>query len=134
MNSLFLGMETKMTLIDKDKTKYYIISSVKTEKEKSAHYEYCQKNKYPFIMVKKQGKCYANISYDITNFDIPLEVVSERVKHFYLSYVEFVHIPFSDIPSNLDNLYMFDLVVKMDDVDFIASRLFDYLLIKINNG
>ena len=110
----------------------YIASSIETEE--FAHYEYCQKNRYPFIMVKKRGKCYANIFYDITNFNIPLEALSEKIKHFYLSYVEFVHIPIHDIQSNLDSFYMFNLIVKVDDTDFIASRLFDYLLIKINNG
>jgi hypothetical protein len=97
------------------------------------HHKYCEKNKYPFITVKKQGSHYAEIFYDITNTKLCLKSLSENIGNFYKAYIEFVHIPIYDIQDYLDNMYTFYFIVKIEDADFVASRLFDYLMIEINN-
>ena len=98
------------------------------------HGKYCEKNKYPFITAKKQGKNYVEIFYDVTDTKLCLNSISENIKNFYKVYIEFVHIPICDVQDYLDNVYFFSFIINIDDMDFIASRLFDYLVVKMNNG
>jgi hypothetical protein len=97
------------------------------QSEISSHWGRCEKNKSPFIIVQQKGKGYTGISYDITNYNIDLNNVSESIKSIYKGYMEFSLIPFCDVEDIFYSTYFFDLIVRNEHAQCIASMLYDYL-------
>jgi hypothetical protein len=95
--------------------------------EISNHWVKCEKNKSPFIIVQQKGKNYTEISYDITNYNVDLNNISESIKSFYKGYIEFSLIPYFDVEDIFYSTYFFDLIVKNEHANCIASMLYDYL-------
>ncbi|QQO73834.1 hypothetical protein [Morganella morganii] len=44
------------------------------------YWEYCEKTKSPYIEINSVGKDYSNIFYDVTNYHINLEGISDKIK------------------------------------------------------
>lgn len=95
-----------------------------------SHWDYCEKNKFPYICVKKYNEKYDNIFYDVTNLPYDLESISENIKNLYFSYLDFFLIPVSEVDFLLDDYYFFNLYVKKEHTDFFAKQLCIYLLNK----
>ena len=110
---------------------YLVINNESTTKEQ--YWSYCEKEHNPFIIVKNKGACYMEISYDVTNSSLDLEKISNDLKRFYKVYIEFTHIPYCEVAHYFDNLYFFSFLVRKQDLDFIASNLFDWLIFEFKN-
>jgi hypothetical protein len=91
------------------------------------HWIKCEKNKLPFIILQQKGKNYTEISYDVTNYNIDLDGVSESIKNIYKEYVKFSLIPYCDVENIFYSTYFFNLIVKNEHANCIANMLYDYL-------
>jgi len=101
------------------------------ENDASDHWNYCQNHKIPFVRVKRINKTYYEVFYDITNFKVNHEEISENIKNIFVSYSEFFCLPFYEIDSYLDQLYFFRFPVKEGHQDIICTQLFEFLLKRI---
>jgi hypothetical protein len=86
----------------------------RSENDKENHWNICEKNKTPFIVIDDKGKIYSEIFYDITNIarTDQLQLISDKVKSFYSSYIEFSYLEVSSLQKYFDEYYFFDLVLK----------------------
>lgn len=100
---------------------------LQNSKDHDRHWDICEKNKDPFIVVSELNKEYKQIFYDISNYKIELEDISNSVKSIYKSYIDFFLIPYSDVDSVFDQYYFFYFIVKSDHAEYIANALFDFL-------
>lgn len=92
------------------------------------HWDYCNKNKYPYILIRSYNKKYDHIFYDITHLSHNLEEISDRVKKIYLAYIDFFAIPYIDVQNLFDEFYFFNLYIKKTHSEYISKQLFYYLL------
>jgi hypothetical protein len=99
--------------------------------DQEKHWDDCQKNKAPYIVISNVDMVYKQIFYDITNYKLDLDEVSSSVEEIYRSYVEFFLIPYSDINSLFNQYYFFNIIVLQEHAEFIADKLFDYLRSKL---
>lgn len=101
------------------------------------YWEYCEKTKSPYIEINSVGKDYSNIFYDVTNYHINLEDISDKIKRLYISYKEFFLLTDLNCNNEDNEYYFFNLLVKQEHAEFIADKLYDYLLeqlLKNNHG
>ena len=97
----------------------------------SKQWEFCEKEKYPYIVINNNHQNYSEIFYDITNISNDLEKISDDVKNISLCYSEFFCIPGYIAEEYQDQYYYFKFPVHKDHAEFIANQLFDYLYNKI---
>ncbi|EHR8834981.1 hypothetical protein ABJ851_003077 [Shigella flexneri] len=105
----------------------------KDSKQRDFHWKQCEKFNAPFIEISRIDHEYMNIFYDITNYHVDLDCVSNEIKGIYLSYTKFFMCNHSVINDLYDQYYFFNLAVKCEHVEFIAGQLYDYLLSKIDS-
>jgi hypothetical protein len=104
----------------------------KDDKNKDAQWIWCEKNHAPFIELSKIHDGYVNVFYDITNYPIKLEEISNDIKNMYSSYVEFLMYSDPSIELLKDQYYFFNFIVKNEHAEFLATKLYDYLLVRLN--
>lgn len=105
----------------------------KNSKDQKTHWYNCEKNKDPYIEISEYNELYMQIFYDISNYKVDLEDISESVKTIYKSYVEFILIPFIDVEFIFDQYYFFNIIVKREHAEFIADKLFNFLKSRLEN-
>ncbi len=93
----------------------------------SEYWDYCNKEKLPFITVASLNKEYDEIFYDITNISNDLENISESVKAIFSSYNKFFNIPEYIIEPYNDQYYYFGFPVLKEHTECVANQLFDFL-------
>jgi hypothetical protein len=103
------------------------------DKTRALHWALCEKKRAPFIELSKINNQYTNIFYDITNYHISLEEISNDIKKLYLAYLEFFMLSDPMIDELYDQYYFFNLIVKSEHANFFAEKLYDYLLFKLDN-
>lgn len=96
------------------------------------HWQFCEKNHAPFIELSVVNDVYTNIFYDITNYQVSLEAISDDIKELYASYLRFFMISDPILQESYDQIYFFNLIVKRDHAEFLAEQLFDYLVFKLD--
>jgi hypothetical protein len=94
------------------------------------HWQYCQKNKIPYVTIKRKNKSFFEVFYVITNTKLDLNIASDEIRDIYLSYAKFCLIPFFENESYLDKDYFFTMLIKVGHEQFFSEQLFDYLLSK----
>ena len=104
-----------------------IIKYVYNFDDEKKHWNYCEKNKFPFILLKNTNKDYTEIFYDITNFNVDLEYISEEIKVIFNSYRKFALIDNYFWEKYLEQYYFFTFPVRKKHSEIIAEQLFDYL-------
>lgn len=97
------------------------------DKAKDAHWDFCEKNHVPFIQLSNINKEYINIFFDITNYNISLEAISDDIKKLYSAYIEFCMLSDTLIHDLYDQYYFFNLIVKREHANFLAENLYNYL-------
>lgn len=105
----------------------------RNDKTKSLHWEFCEKNKAPFIELSIINHKFTNIFYDISNYHISLEEISDDIKKLYLAYIEFCMLSDPIIEDSYNQYYFFNLIVKSEHANFLAEKLYDYLLFRLSN-
>ncbi|EDS4738668.1 hypothetical protein GYD59_004708 [Salmonella enterica] len=100
--------------------------------EKNNHWERCKKDHAPFIEISKVNRDYMNIFYDITDYNIDLEKISDDVKKIHSSYIDFFIISDAIVTDGYEQCYFFNLIVKQEHAEFFAAQLYDYLLNKLH--
>ena len=108
----------------------YIYESSENQKK---HWLRCEKNKDPYIVISDYNERYKQIFYDISNYKIDLDEVSQSVQTIYKSYIDFFLISYSDVESLFDQYYFFNILVKSEHAEFIADALFDFLKNKLSS-
>lgn len=103
------------------------------EGKNEEHWLCCEKNKAPYIEISFIEENYTNIFFDVTNICSDLEILSEKIKSFYISYVDFFRICSILIDDVKSQYYFFNLVVKKEHAECIANQLYDFLLAFIKN-
>ena len=111
-----------------------IIKYVYNFDDKEKHWEYCERNKFPFILLKDTNKDYTEIFYDITNFNVDLEYVSKEVSNIFDSYRKFSLIDNYFWEKYSEQYYFFTFPVMKKHSEIIAEQLFDYLLRHLGNS
>lgn len=101
---------------------------IESSKGVNEYWENCQKNKIPYITIKRIDKTYFEIFYDVTNTKADLNSISDEIKNIYLSYVKFLLIPYYEYESYLSQDYFFSMLIKDGQEQFFAEKLFDYLM------
>ena len=99
----------------------------------TAFWETCRAKRVPFIQVKHINNKYAHLFFDVTDYPCDLEELSGDIKKIYYCYVDFFMCSDSLIDKLDDNYYFFELVVKIEHIDCIATGLYDYLLARLKN-
>lgn len=92
------------------------------------HWEYCEKTKSPYIEINNVGKNYSSIFYDVTNYHINLGDISDKIKKLHDYYKEFFLLTDLNFYNEDDEYYFFNFLVKQEHAEFIADKLYDYLL------
>ncbi|MWP47743.1 hypothetical protein [Gilliamella sp. Pas-s27] len=105
----------------------------KNDETKDLHWKLCEKNHFPFIELNNINDEYINIFYDITNYHISLEEISDDIKDLYSTYIKFCMLSDPIIQETYDQYYFFNLIVKREHAEFLAEKLYDYLFFKLNN-
>lgn len=103
------------------------------DKAKDAHWDFCEKNHVPFIQLSNINKEYINIFFDITNYNISLEEISDDIKKLYSAYIEFCMLSDTLIHDLYDQYYFFNLIVKREHANFLVENLYNYLSFKLGN-
>jgi hypothetical protein len=103
------------------------------DKTRALHWALCEKKRAPFIELNQINNKYTNIFYDITNYHISLEEISNDIKKLYLAYLEFFMFSDPVIDELYDQYYFFNLIVKNEHANFLAEKLYDYLLFRLEN-
>lgn len=106
-----------------------------TDKEKTAHWETCEKYKIPFILVSSKGNNRVEVFYDITNAvgTDKLELISEKLKALYINYIDFLGIDIPSIQKYLDQYYFFGFELEKEHYQVVVEKLYDFLLREMNN-
>ena len=99
--------------------------------DKEKHWEYCERNKFPFIHINKD---YTEIFYDITNFYVDLEYISKEISDIFNSYRKFTLIDNYFWEKYSGQYYFFAFPVMKKHSEIIAEQLFDYLLKYLENS
>ncbi|MCO6514896.1 MAG: hypothetical protein J6589_10615 [Snodgrassella sp.] len=105
----------------------------RNDKTKDFHWKLCEKNHAPFIELSNINNGYTNIFFDITNYHISLEEISDDIKKLYSAYIEFFMLSDPIIQETYDQYYFFNLIVKSEHANFLAENLYDYLSFKLGN-
>jgi hypothetical protein len=100
--------------------------------KKNDHWQQCEKKHAPFIEISRINHDYMNIFYDVTNYDINLDEISESIKKMHSSYTEFFMITDISITEAYEQYYFFNIIVKCEHAEFLAEQLYDYLLSKLH--
>ena len=87
-----------------------IIKYVYSFDDEKKHWEYCERNKFPFILLKDVYGNYTEIFYDITNFNIDLEHISKEINEIFDSYRKFALIDNYFWENNI--IFLFFLLKK----------------------
>ena len=106
----------------------------KKDKNSDTHWIFCESNHAPFIVLSTINDKYTNIFYDITNYHLALEQISDDVKKLYSVYIKFCMLSDPVIQELFDQYYFFNLIVKSEHADFLAGKLYDYLLFRLNES
>lgn len=104
----------------------------KDSKQKDSHWKRCEKLNAPFIEISRINHEYMNVFYDVTNYHIDLDEISNDIKNIYSSYVSFFMCAHPAIDDLDTQYYFFNLAVKREHAEFIAEKLYDYLRSKID--
>jgi|GEM_PF-453536 len=104
-----------------------------SENEKEDHWKTCEKNKAPFIIIDDKGEFYSELFYDITNIasSNQLELISDKIKTFYSSYVEFSCFDIAPLQKYFDEYYFFRFSIEKNCAESFGNKLFDYLKIML---
>ena len=102
------------------------------DKRKDAHWKQCEKKHAPFIELNRVNNECVNIFYDVTNYQLDLEEISNNIKEFYSAYIEFLMLSNPMIKDLYDQYYFFNFIVKSEHAEFLAEKLYDYLLFQLN--
>ncbi|SQI41464.1 Uncharacterised protein [Leminorella richardii] len=100
-------------------------------KNSAIHWQECEKMRAPFIKIGRIDKEYASIFYDVTNYSMDIEAVSNDIKRLYLSYVEFFMCSHPQIEELEHQHYFLNLIVKTEHAECFAEQLYDYLVAKM---
>jgi len=95
------------------------------------YWVYCEKNKLPYIEVKYHSEKYSIIFCDITNFDIDLQKISEKLKDFYMSYLNFLRLTDPIFDDYKDQYYFFQFLVKKEHSFELTNNLFEFLVCEL---
>lgn len=99
----------------------------------SDHWEYCQKHKIPFILIKSVGKNKSEIFYDITDLNIDLHTISQKIKTIFQAYHSFFFLS-ENLEEKYENQpYFFTFPVQKEHSECIANQLFDFLISEISS-
>jgi hypothetical protein len=100
-----------------------------SENEKEYHWETCERNKVPFIIIDDRGEFDSELFYDITNIarSDQLELISDKIKTFYRSYVEFSCYDIAPLQKYFDEYYFFRFSIEKKCIEIFGNKLFDYL-------
>ncbi|HBE6258982.1 hypothetical protein ACU6R3_02330 [Escherichia coli] len=102
----------------------------KGENERT-HWQQCEKSNAPFICLSIINKKYANLFYDMTNYYVVLENISNEIREIYSAYVRAFILPEHFINELAAQYYAMNILVRREHAEFIADVLYDYLLKKI---
>jgi len=104
------------------------------EKDDVKHWEVCEKYKVPFISVSNKGEDTVEVFYDITNIvgTDKLEYISEKLKAFYINYIEFLGLDIPSIQHYLDEHYFFKFELKREYHQVLTEKLYDFLIREID--
>lgn len=105
----------------------------KNDKGKDDHWKQCEKIHAPFIELNRVSNECINVFYDITNYQLDFEEISNYINKLYSAYVEFFMFSDPMITGLYDQYYFFNLIVKSEHAGFIAGKLYDYLLFRLNS-
>ncbi|WP_312948949.1 hypothetical protein [Superficieibacter sp.] len=108
-----------------------MIKFVYKNRNNHTHWDRCEKGHAPFIELSNVNDMYVNIFYDVTNYRLDQEQTSEDIKKIYLAYLEFFSLSEPFIDDLFAQYYFLNLIVRREHAEFIAGRLYDYLLGKI---
>jgi hypothetical protein len=98
------------------------------------HWEFCERNKFPYIEVYQLTKNYSNIFYDITFIkNVDLNEISSIITNLTKCYNTFFNVDFSEISTDYSTKYLFEFSVINSHTNFIAESLFDFLCQQIKN-
>jgi len=95
---------------------------------------YCERNKFPFILLKDINKDYTEIFYDITNFNADLKYISKEISDIFNSYRKFTLIDNYFWEKYSGQYYFFTFPVMKKHSEIIAEQLFNYLLRYLENS
>lgn len=98
---------------------------------RSNHWSFCEKGRLPYIEVSDSGRGYRRIFFDVTNYDVDLEEISNQIQSFYKAYVDFFMLPAGDVRECFEQHYFFSMLVRSEHSDFIANGLYDLLIFKL---
>ena len=98
----------------------------------TSHWEFCNQNKYPFIIINNIDRNFNEIFFDITNISNKLEEVSNSIKEISSCYNKFFLIPDYITERYESQYYYFEFPVINTHSELIANQLFDYLLDNIS--
>lgn len=97
------------------------------------HWKVCEERKHPYIVVSNLNGEFDNIFFDVTNYPMNLDKLSNKFKKMYSVYVEFFRLNHQVTIELNEQYYFFNLRVKKEHTNFIANNLFDYLAEQIKN-
>ncbi|EMS1065555.1 hypothetical protein WKS79_004230 [Providencia stuartii] len=104
----------------------------RNDKKKDEHWKQCEKKHAPFIELNRINNEYVNIFYDVTNYQLDLNETSNNIKELYSIYVEFFMFSEPMIKDLYGQYYFFNFIVKSEHAEFLAEKLYDYLLFRLN--
>jgi hypothetical protein len=106
---------------------------LKNDPHSTEHWEFCEKNKFPYIEIYRLNKNYSNIFYDITFLNkIDLPEISSFITMLTKCYYTFFNVDFSETSTDYGSKYLFEFSVINSHAIFIAEALFDFLVNKID--
>ncbi|MCA6928915.1 hypothetical protein [Pectobacterium versatile] len=103
----------------------------KDKKDKNDHWLNCEKNHAPYIELSNINKEYVNIFYDVSNYNIDLEILSNDIKKMYYTYIDFFMISEETIENLEHQYYFFNFIVKAEHAEFLADKLYDYIKFRL---
>ncbi len=104
-----------------------------SEKDEAQHWQKCENDRIPFITVTNKNEHEVEIFYDITNISSDLERISDKVKKFYTTYLEFLNLDVSSAQEYFDEFYFFRFKIKTEYHIVLTEKLFDFLVKEVSN-
>lgn len=98
------------------------------------HWEYCKENHIPYVSLKNIGKEKTEIFYDVTELEVDLEQISEKVLDLFKTYKTFFLLDEYFGKNYEEDNYFFCFPVLSQHSECIAGQLFEFLLNEIDRN